>query len=222
MSTDEKNAGGGTPNTSGEEAAPQFTYFAPPKVSNLQEINQAFADAELKIVKLDARLRATQEYLRSIILKLEAAGLLDASSDSGRSNDEIAALAIKAFLDDPGAKKIGVILNEEAQQAPPTEDVDCLQRHHICHAACCRHAIPMTREEAAEGRFPVDGRRPFFVRHRADGACPFLNGCLCGVYDKRLTICRTYFCRHDKRIWLDFDKMIPGPLIKRVQKQLGG
>ncbi len=80
----------------------------------------------------------------------------------------------------------------------------------------------MTREEAAQGRFPVDGRRPFFVRHRADGACPFLNGCLCGVYDKRLTICRTYFCKYDKRIWVDFDKMIPGPLILRVRKQLEG
>jgi hypothetical protein len=31
------------------------------------------------------------------------------------------------------------------------------------------------------------------------------------VYEHRPAICRTYDCRKDPRIWIDFEKRIPAP-----------
>ena len=33
----------------------------------------------------------------------------------------------------------------------------------------------------------------------------------CQVHAYRPYVCRAYDCRNDKRIWLDFDQMIPAP-----------
>ena len=37
----------------------------------------------------------------------------------------------------------------------------------------------------------------------------------CGVYQNRPLICRTYSCRNDKRIWLDFENYVVNPDILR-------
>ena len=60
--------------------------------------------------------------------------------------------------------------------------------------------------------------QPFAIAQRTDGYCVHHqcdNGHHCGVYERRPLVCRTYSCRDDKRIWLDFDACEINPDILR-------
>jgi Fe-S-cluster containining protein len=54
-------------------------------------------------------------------------------------------------------------------------------------------------------------RMPYLIQQR-DGRCTHQDGDGgCGVYAQRPGACRSYDCREDKRIWLDFRNKIPAP-----------
>ena len=91
-------------------------------------------------------------------------------------------------------------------------DVSCMELLPICKAACCKLQFPLSTRDLDEGIIRWDYGRPYMIRQRAsDGYCvhndPNTRGC--GVYSHRPAICRTYDCREDKRIWIDFEKRIP-------------
>jgi Fe-S-cluster containining protein len=92
--------------------------------------------------------------------------------------------------------------------APPAF-VDCASRIHVCHAVCCRLKFPLSAVEIDEGAVKWDIGHPYLIRHESDGYCAHNNRVShgCQVYDRRPTVCRTYSCAGDKRIWRDFDGM---------------
>ncbi|HEX9105483.1 MAG TPA: YkgJ family cysteine cluster protein, partial [Polyangia bacterium] len=55
-----------------------------------------------------------------------------------------------------------------------------------------------------------DYARPYRLRKREDHYCAHSEPETrrCNIYDQRPAVCRTYDCRDDKRIWVDFDKRI--------------
>ena len=96
---------------------------------------------------------------------------------------------------------------EDERLAPAT--VDCDARMHVCHAVCCRLKFPLSAPEIGEATVKWDIGHPYLIRHESDGYCTHndrsAHGCM--VYERRPTVCRTYSCVGDKRIWADFDAM---------------
>jgi Fe-S-cluster containining protein len=95
--------------------------------------------------------------------------------------------------------------------AEPNAEVDCGARMHLCHGACCACEVPLAVQDLEEGAVKWDLARPYYIRHADDGRCVHqvrATG-FCGTYEKRPLACRSYTCKNDRRIWKDFDAMIP-------------
>ena len=80
----------------------------------------------------------------------------------------------------------------------------------ICKARCCTLTVYCSAQDLDERVVQWDYSQPYRIRKREDGYCAHSEPETrrCGIYDKRPAICRTYDCRQDKRIWIDFDKRI--------------
>lgn len=94
--------------------------------------------------------------------------------------------------------------------------IDCADRMELCRGACCTMWWALTPEEVEEGLVQFDIARPYMNRRRADdGYCVHndaeTHGCT--IYEDRPVLCRTYDCRRDERIWLDFDGRVINPAL---------
>jgi hypothetical protein len=87
-------------------------------------------------------------------------------------------------------------------------DIDCAAHYHLCQARCCRFTFPLTRQDLVEGVVRWDPEHPYRIQQN-EGVCVHRNGHACSVYEDRPGICRTYDCRRDKRIWIDYERRIP-------------
>ena len=90
----------------------------------------------------------------------------------------------------------------------------CDELLHLCEARCCSLTFTLSTADLDEGVIRWDYGRPYVIRQRAsDRYCvhndPATRGCTVHAYRPRT--CRTYDCRSDARIWLDYDKRIPAP-----------
>jgi Fe-S-cluster containining protein len=91
--------------------------------------------------------------------------------------------------------------------------IDCESRVHLCKAACCRLSFALSKEDVEESVVRWDLGRPYMIAQTTERRCIHLHGGThtCGVYDQRPVPCRTYDCRADRRVWLDFDERIANP-----------
>jgi hypothetical protein len=91
--------------------------------------------------------------------------------------------------------------------------IDCASLLSLCKGRCCKLTFPLTFQDLDEGVVRWEYRMPYMIRHREDGYCVHSDPerRTCGVYDKRPHVCRTYDCRKDKRVWLDFENRVPAP-----------
>jgi hypothetical protein len=103
--------------------------------------------------------------------------------------------------------RLGAAVDKYAAETAP---VDCASLIPICQARCCKLAVYLSAQDLDEGVLRWDYGKPYELRKAPDGWCshsdPQSRGCT--VYGQRPTICRTYDCRTDKRIWRDFEKRI--------------
>jgi Fe-S-cluster containining protein len=92
-------------------------------------------------------------------------------------------------------------------------DIDCASLIPICKGRCCKLYFCLNFQDLDEGVVEWDYAVPYYIRKRADHYCTHSDAetRACTVYEKRPAACRTYDCRNDKRIWLDFEKRIPAP-----------
>jgi Fe-S-cluster containining protein len=121
----------------------------------------------------------------------------------------VACQELSKQLQDQG---IGMIIQDSVPDKYALNDlakVDCSKRIHICHAACCRLAFALSSQDVADG-IHWDLGWPYMIAKKDNGCCQHLDrkSWTCTVYDRRPSICRTYSCEHDKRIWADYEKMI--------------
>jgi len=102
-------------------------------------------------------------------------------------------------------------------------NIDCSKRIHLCHAACCRLQFALSRQDVEEGILKWDFSRPYMIRQGKDGYCIHLERqtCRCSIYQNRPVPCRAYDCQNEKRIWVDFDKKIPNPELKKLFEKEG-
>jgi Fe-S-cluster containining protein len=123
-------------------------------------------------------------------------------------------------------KGMGVALtkDEEDKYSYHSEvRIDCENRLPLCHAACCRLRFALSVQDVEEGKVKWDLGRPYMIRHDVDGYCHHLERTTqgCSIYQHRPLVCRAYDCRHDKRIWSDFEKKIINPELDTLFQQPG-
>ena len=92
-------------------------------------------------------------------------------------------------------------------------EIDCKSLIPICKARCCRLYLPLSFQDLDEGVLQWDYALPYQLQKRPDHYCVHSDETTraCTVYQQRPATCRSYDCRNDKRIWLDFEKRIPAP-----------
>ncbi len=92
---------------------------------------------------------------------------------------------------------------------PPCEELIA-----ICQARCCKLSFALSTADLDEGVIRWDYGQPYLIAQRASDAYCVHNDPttrFCTVHAFRPRICRTYDCRNDKRIWIDYDQRIPAP-----------
>lgn len=98
--------------------------------------------------------------------------------------------------------------------AIPSSDVDCAERFPICRARCCKFDVTLSAQDVDEGKLQFEIDQPYVLRkHPTTGKCLHAgdNG-ECGAYAIRPGQCRSYDCRRDSRIWIDFEARIAQPM----------
>lgn len=90
-------------------------------------------------------------------------------------------------------------------------EIDCEARLHLCRGRCCTFGFALSVQDLDERVVRWDYGRPYTIARREDGYCVHNDDGACSIYPHRPAVCRTYDCREDRRIWLDFDKRIPAP-----------
>lgn len=95
-------------------------------------------------------------------------------------------------------------------------EIDCASRVHLCKAACCRLSFALSKEDVEESVVRWDLGRPYMIAQTADRRLVHLDRGThaCGVYAQRPVPCRTYDCRRDRRVWLDFERCIANPRLE--------
>jgi Fe-S-cluster containining protein len=94
------------------------------------------------------------------------------------------------------------------------EPIDCESRLPLCQARCCSFAVMLSRQDLAEGELTWEIDRPYVLARGPDGYCGHLgrDDAHCQRYDHRPATCRSYTCKTDRRVWIDFDARIPAPM----------
>jgi len=103
---------------------------------------------------------------------------------------------------------------EPDKYAVDNSEVDCAARMHLCHGRCCSFNIKLSRLDLAEGKLEWNIDRPYYLAKSREGYCVYQqrDSGFCGHYEFRPSTCRSYDCREDRRVWIDFEKMIPAPM----------
>jgi len=90
----------------------------------------------------------------------------------------------------------------------------CDQLLALCQARCCTFDFALSTVDLDEGVIRWDYGQPYLIRKRAsDGYCVHEDPVTrrCTVHDYRPRVCRSYDCRDDRRVWLDYQRRIPAP-----------
>ncbi|MBK9032770.1 MAG: YkgJ family cysteine cluster protein [Myxococcales bacterium] len=160
------------------------------------------------------RLEATIEALMAALI--EAGAITDEAIDDQLAHaTRVARSRVREHLDvqlhDP-IDKYGI----------PDPGIDCDALMPLCHGRCCKMSFPLSAQDLDEGVVRWRYDQPYVIRQRADGYCahndPATHGC--GVYQHRPATCRSYDCRRDPRVWLDWDNKVPAPLARVESKPI--
>jgi Fe-S-cluster containining protein len=97
----------------------------------------------------------------------------------------------------------------------------CHELIPLCQARCCTLTFALSTADLDEGVVRWDYGQPYLIRQRkSDGYCVHCDPSSrsCTVHAQRPRVCRSYDCREDKRIWIDYAQRIPQPLDQPVVK----
>ena len=110
------------------------------------------------------------------------------------------------------ANHVAVILQEAKDKYTLQDlpDIDCKSLYHLCRGRCCVLNFHLSHQDLQERIVKWEYGSPYQIRHGKDGYCVHWEPetFTCGIYEWRPTICRTYDCRKDERIWKDFERGI--------------
>lgn len=163
-----------------------------------------------------SRVLEAASFLYALIELLKEKGIITIEELDERK-ETVSKRVEKRFLD----KGMGVHLQEPEQDKYTVQgaiEIDCENRVHLCKAACCRLWFPLSKQDIDEGVVRWDLRYPYIIAQDAEGYCKHLNRgtCHCTVYENRPLPCKTFDCRKDKRIWVDFENKVINPNLEAL------
>ncbi len=101
------------------------------------------------------------------------------------------------------------LVDKYEAESPP---IPCAELIPLCKARCCSLTFRLSTQDLEGRQVRWDYGNPYWNARRDDGYCVHNEpGHGCNVYAERPAVCRTYDCRKDTRIWLDYDQRIPAP-----------
>ncbi len=140
-----------------------------------------------------------------------------------KAQREVVARRLRALFRE---KQIGVkmdirIADKYAIPADALPQIDCENRIPLCRAACCAMRFALSAQDLEEGVMRWDLSQPYVNRLGPDKRCVHQDraGLGCTIYEHRPGVCRLYDCRHDARIWVDFEKRIINPKLFIAQEE---
>jgi hypothetical protein len=168
--------------------------------------------------QLDAAMRTLERYQgEARLAHAELAARVTALVETLAAGDRLA-LAEYEHRRKRALERLRGSLEERAQLGPDVDkyaleelpQIDCASILPICKARCCTLSVCLSARDLNEGILSWDYQRPYQIRRRQDGYCVYseLGSRRCGVYQSRPAPCRTYDCRRDPRIWVDFEQRI--------------
>ncbi len=95
--------------------------------------------------------------------------------------------------------------------AVPSADIDCASLIPLCGARCCSFDVTLSVQDVVERKLPFVIDEPYLLpRDPVTRRCSCSDAAgACTVYDHRPGACRAYDCRHDPRVWIDFEARLP-------------
>jgi hypothetical protein len=160
-----------------------------------------------------AALHETSSTLDAVVEVLVAEGVLD----PGRLEDAVAVSAPRRErqFHERGMAVAIQDFGESKYAFEGGTEIDCENRMHLCGGACCKLPVALSKEDVEEGVLRWELGRPYLLLHDDDHHCHHFDReqRRCGAYGARPIPCRAYDCRHDDRIWLDFEAGIVNPAI---------
>jgi hypothetical protein len=169
-----------------------------------------------------ARHAMTAEATAAVLKRL----LVEAGVVSEEAVDHLVEEHVTQAAERETQRGLALVVNERDADKYVLDDlpeIDCANRVELCHAACCTLRFPLTRQDVEEGVIRFDLGQPYFNRVDESGYCVHFDrggGC-CSVYEQRPAPCRRFDCRHDNRIWLDFEGRVPNPNLARRAEARG-
>ena len=142
--------------------------------------------------------------------------LLDALILRGQLPASFKRLAAKIQADRGTKIRLSLVTDKYDVESPP---IDCASRLHLCGARCCSFEVALSPQDIKEGQIPFEIDRPYLLPRDPETkrcACMDEQGA-CTKYEYRPATCRTYDCREDARVWIDYEKRIPAPLPASVR-----
>ncbi len=172
----------------------------------------AVEDLRGALLVQSARAEALTEELRPRLAKLSAAERDRVTAEL----DARAATYLEAIRESDAVSErrlqIGPPIDKYAVTSP--EGLPCDELIPLCHGRCCSFDFPLSSQDLDEGVIAWDRGRPYLIQHGPDGYCVHCDPTTraCGTYQHRPAPCRTYDCRDDPRVWIDFEQRISAPL----------
>jgi len=162
--------------------------------AGLRQLHRMEMQTKIGLERLESLVLAAIKVLQRAELVSEKAVALEAETQLGKIREEERTETLIKL--GPGGDKYAAV----------SPQIDCASLMHLCKARCCRLQVALDFQDLDDG-LRWEYSRPYELRRRPeDGYCAYSERTThrCGCYDKRPSICRTYDCREDKRVWDDF------------------
>lgn len=142
--------------------------------------------------------------------------LLDALILRGQVPDSFRRLAKKIQADRGIKVRLSLVDDKYSVDSP---DIDCASRIPLCGARCCSFDVALSKQDLLERKLPFVIEQPYMLpRDPVTKKCACMDDHgACTAYEYRPATCRTYDCREDRRVWIDFEARIPAPLPESIR-----
>ncbi len=126
---------------------------------------------------------------------------------------EMVVSQVREELEKQPAPRVMLASTPDKYSDTGTVSIDCASRIGICKAKCCTFNFYLTDQHLDEGVARWDYGRPYWIQKRGDAYCVHCDPAtgVCRIHEHRPYVCRSYDCRRDERIRVDFERMTPNP-----------
>lgn len=181
----------------------------------LRHLNLADLDVRDLVLKLAAQVVALTE---EVSRRLPPAD--DAASVEVAVEQAVGAALTEIRASDDGSSRVALHTGGD-KYAAVAVDIPCAELIPLCEGRCCSFTFPLSTQDLDEGVIRFDYGQPYMIRQRSsDGYCVHCDPTTraCDAHAARPATCRTYDCREDKRVWIDFANRIPAPRDARIER----